>query len=138
MVLIKYVKGPPSDKTWENERWWNDGWFLLFFIAMFGHFKIFRAVPHNRKTLKWFITLPYIFQASSTVCLLSMISLLNFIISLRISSSSFLASRVFLFFSSCTKYWASRKADFFKAFSILWNSSSFSRLMRFSFTLKRI
>lgn len=91
----------------------------------------------NKKTSHCSTQLAYIFHASSTVRLLSIISLRSFTISLWISSSSFLASRAFLFFSSCTRKWASKNADFFKVFSIFWRSSSFSRLKRFSFTFKR-
>lgn len=116
------------------------------FSVVFCNFNVCAFKKNFRVLPKWLLKqknplycssqLAYIFHASSTVRLRSIISLRSFTISLWISSSSFLASRAFLLFSSCTRHWASKKADFFRVFSILWRSSSFSRLKRFSFTLK--
>lgn len=108
---------------------------------MYVHFKEnFTKLPKwlLRKTPHCSFRPAYIFHASATVRLLSMISLRSFTIALWIASSSFLAFRTFLFFSPCTRYWASKKADLSSVFSILWCSSSLSRLKRFSLTLKRI
>lgn len=149
IVAIKYVKGsrPRGNRKTLNNllRQWNGGWFLLCVLLLQCPFlwtlEYFQNDCLNKKKQKSAHCSPrraYIFHASSTVRLLSIISLRSFTISLWISSSSFLASRAFFFFSSCTKYWASNKADFFRVFSILWRSSSFSRLKQFSFTLKRI
>lgn len=68
---------------------------------------------------------------------LSIISLRSFTISLWILLS-LLASRAFLFFSSCTRYWASKKADFSGVFQFSGAPVLSPRLKRFSFTFKRI
>ena len=143
-MYLKYVKGsrPRGNRKMLNNllRYWNGGWFLLCVLLLQCPFflEYFQNDCLNKKTPHCSPRPAYIFHASSTVRLLSIISLRSFTISLWISSSSFLASRAFFLFSSCTKYWASNNADFFRVFSILWRSSSFSRLRRFSFTLKRI
>ena len=125
-------------------RWWKSGRFLFCVLLLHCWYILKNFIEYfqndclNKKTSRCLSQLAYIFHASSTVRRLSIISLRSFTISLWISSSSFLASRAFLFFSSCTRYWASKNADFFRVFSILWRSSSFSRLKRFSFTFQRI
>lgn len=76
----------------------------------------------------------YILHASAIVCLFSAISFRSFTISLRISSSSFFASRAFLLSSSCIWSLASHRMAFLRAFSCLWSSNAFWCLNRFSFT----